>query len=321
MTENTTTIVVIGEALVDVVTRTTGEERVPGGSPLNVAVGLRRLDRPTTLVTDFGDDADGQLLARHLDRAGVAVVRPTPPQPKTSTARATITADGSAVYDFDVPWTMTSETFQQLHATPSLVHTGSIGALLRPGSAAVEAYVSTTPTGVSRTFDPNIRAALLSDRGEAQAAVRHLAALSDVVKLSDEDADWIFPGSSDEAVVHTLLGGRTSLVAITHGSEAAIVASELATVAVPAHQVHVIDTIGAGDAFMAGLIDAWLDIADLPLDDSTLRAAGSHAVLCGALTVGRRGAVPPTRADLLGAASDLDTLTGMRTALGKNEVL
>jgi fructokinase len=307
MTETNNHIVVIGEALIDIVTRPNGEERVPGGSPLNVAVGLCKLNHPTILVTDYGDDADGALLTQHLGSAGVDVLRPVPPQPVTSTAHATIAADGSATYGFNMPWELTTETFNAVESTPSLVHTGSIGALLQPGSAAVETYFSTTPLGVARTFDPNIRAALLPDHAEAQAAVQHLAALSDVVKLSDEDAAWIFPGASEEAVARTLLTARTSLVAITRGSDPAILASELATVLIPAHRVDVIDTIGAGDAFMAGLIDAWLQATDTTLDAAALDRLGEHAALCAALTVQRAGAVPPTRSELARAAAIADT--------------
>ncbi|MBA8992033.1 fructokinase [Curtobacterium pusillum] len=297
-------IVVVGEALIDVVAGPNGERRVPGGSPMNVAVGLSRLQRATTLVTDFGDDADGALLQQHLDRAGVAVHRPGSPQRVTSTAHASIGADGSATYEFNVPWNLDATTLGSLPVTPSLVHTGSIGALLRPGSDAVATYFASMPIHVTRTFDPNIREALLPNRAEAQAAVTRLAALSDVVKLSDEDAAWIFPGYSDAAVIDALLAGRTSLVAITHGREPAVLGSKLATAMAPALEVKVADTIGAGDAFMSGFIDAWLETQDATLDSRTLQAIGSHATLCAALTVEQRGAVPPTRDQLHRAAAE-----------------
>src|SRR5690606_25358849 len=147
---STATAVVVGESLVDVL----GADRVPGGSPLNVAVGLARLGVPTTLLTQLGADADGDLVRAHAEASGVAVR--AQPVPRTGTAVATVDDDGSADYAFDIAWTWDPRSGPAPAA--DLFHCGSLAAFLTPGAAGVDALLAeAADRGALTSFDPNIR--------------------------------------------------------------------------------------------------------------------------------------------------------------------
>jgi fructokinase len=275
-----TEVLVIGESLVDVVRDGHAELRHAGGSPMNVAYGLARLGVPASLLTRIGRDSDGALIEQHLYGAGVRLLPASLRDEPTSTAIATIAADGSASYEFDVNWDLAD-----ISATADWVHVGSIATFLTPGADAVERYLASVAGRVS--YDPNIRQALMP--ADALERFERIARLTDVLKLSDEDAAWLYPDADD--VIGLLLGLGPSVVAMTRGAAGATIASADGRVDVPAVPVVVKDTIGAGDSFMAALIAEL--IADTPLD-----AAAATAIAAAAITVSRAGAQPPTRAEL-----------------------
>ncbi|HKT57656.1 MAG TPA: carbohydrate kinase [Microbacterium sp.] len=295
-------VLVIGESLIDIVDRGDGTEPVRhvGGSPLNVAFGLGRLDIPTVFATEFGDDADGEAIARHLASAGVRIERSDDGVRPTATAIARIGADGSAEYVFDLDWTFTRPPQPTGLAA---VHIGSIGALRTPGSQKVIGFVEALPDDVLVTFDPNIRPALVPPRDDTRDLVERYAARAGIVKLSDEDAEWLYPGRAD-AVAQILLERGARLVAVTRGAEGSTLHTASATVDVPARPTRPVDTIGAGDAFMAGLLAAVVggggvqDVLDGGLTPADLSAIGRIAAVAASITVSRAGAMPPTAAEL-----------------------
>lgn len=271
------TVLVIGESLVDVVRDGDTETRHAGGSPMNVAYGLAQLGIGTQLLTRIGRDADGALIERHL--SAVELLEGSLRDAPTSTAIATIGADGSATYEFDVDWDL-----GPIEAFANWVHVGSIGAFLSPGADSVERYLSTCE---KVSFDPNIRPALMP--GDAVERFERIARLTTVVKLSDEDAAWLYPGV--ENVIDVLRALGPSVVAITRGAEGATIATETERYEIEPVRVAVADTIGAGDSFMAALI------AEL-INDGPVDAAARTAVAAAAITVSRAGAQLPTRAEL-----------------------
>ena len=296
-------VLVIGEALVDIVAnakRAQPEEHV-GGSPANVALALGRLGNPVRLVTALGRDARGERIERHLTDSGVVIDPRSWTLDRTSTARATIGSDGAATYDFDITWALqvTPEPI-----TETVVHVGSIGAFLLPGADAVWRIAEHVAGDAIVSFDPNIRPALSGDRLSAIAQVESIAEMSDIVKLSDEDAAWLYPGWPLEAVADLLLECGVRIVAITAGPTGALLTSHRARVQVPAPTVKVRDTVGAGDTFSAGLIDAALRDTSLlgSLDEEALYTLGCHAATAAAITVQRPGADPPTRDELTRAS-------------------
>ena len=290
--------VVAGEALVDIVLPTAGDpERAPGGSPLNVAVGLSRLGLDTVLVTALGDDEDGRLVQEYVHGSGVrlhaaAVVADR----ATSTATARLDATGAATYDFDLRWELAPVT---LPDPTDALHVGSLGALLRPGRDAVLALVAQAGArGALVSYDPNARPALTPDPVAAWRDVQEVAAAADLVKASDEDLAFLTPGSRPEEVARLLLGRGTRLFVMTRGGGGAVAFTAGATLEVPSGRVAVVDTVGAGDSFMAALVAVALEHGLQDLDEPRLAAYLAAAHQVGAVTVSRRGADPPYRDEL-----------------------
>lgn len=292
-------VVVVGEALVDVVSRAGSVSATPGGSPLNVAVGLGRLGRATSLVALVGEDDFGALLCRHAEGAGVDLAAVVP-VPRTSTAAAIIGPDGAATYEFDIDWTLPAMPIQP---ASRIIHVGSIGSWMEPGAQVVEQLVRGRLPGLKASFDPNLRPSLIHTREAVVERVERLVAEVDLVKLSDEDAEWLYPGVSADDVLRRLLGLGAGLAVMTLGSQGAIACTNATTIALPAAPAPVADTIGAGDSFMAALLDAWID-AGLPvgadLAETDLRTMVRRALAAAAITVSRPGVDPPWISELQG---------------------
>lgn len=300
-------VVSIGEALIDIVQPQTGEatEHV-GGSPANVAVGLAALGHPTLLATNVGDDERGQRITDYLAERDVELTPGSRDAARTSTAKALLDADGGATYDFDLSWDIQVPDLSNV----AHVHTGSIAATLQPGASAVFEALARARTTATVSYDPNARPTIMGESHEARSQIEECIGRSDLVKASVEDIEWLYQGASPEDVAR--LWGRLGppLVVITDGSEGALVyqSSTDTQVRVAAPKVEVVDTVGAGDSFMAGLISGLLDAGLLGsaqarqrLDRASswaLSAAVERALSTAAYTVARAGAASPTRADI-----------------------
>lgn len=297
-----TGVLVIGEALVDVVHRADGSiDEAPGGSPANVALTLGRLGRHPTLLTSIGDDDAGGVVRRWLDAAGVTVCACR--SERTSVAVAHLDAEGSARYEFAIDWSIDADG-----APPAdVVHLGSIAALIEPG-ATVSAEVFARHRGRALlSYDPNIRPALIEDREAARRRVLSLVALADVVKASDEDVAWLHPGENVEEVARRWARSGPALVVVTAGAGGAFAVAPDGEVRVAAVETDVVDTVGAGDTFMGALLDGLLAagvegadarhvLSAMGADD--LAALLRRSATAAAITVGRPGADPPTLAEL-----------------------
>jgi len=303
---------VIGEALIDIVERD-GEligEHV-GGSPLNVAVGLARLGRGVDFLTHIGDDARGHRIADYVTGAGADLVAGSVTAGRTPTALAALDESGKAQYTFDIDWQLSGTP----EVSPPLVaHTGSIATILEPGCRATAALLDAYHPSATISFDPNVRPGLISDDEQARTRIDRLVERSDVVKVSDEDLHWIDPNRTPEQVAATWLSLGPAVVAVTMGEHGAFALCEAGIARVQARRVDVVDTVGAGDAFMTGLIDAlWSlgllgaghrrDLRRVAVD--TLTGALQTAALSSALTVARAGADLPDRATRDAAAAEI----------------
>lgn len=298
--------VVVGESLVDVVTPQRGRTtREPGGSPLNVAVGLARLDVPTLLITRFGDDADGRLVAEHARRSGV-VVAPGSVQPGlvTSTATALLDADHAASYSFDLAWDLPPTG---LPDDATGLHVGSLGALLPPGDTTVHDLVrQAAEAELFVSYDPNVRPAFVGDVGRCWGKVSGLSQRARLVKVSEDDLRLLHSDAPLDDLAGALLTGATELVVVTHGARGATAYRDGSKVEAPGRAVEVVDTVGAGDSFMAALLAVlleWQVTGPGPgrlqaLDEDRLRTLLVAAGRAAAVTCGRRGADPPRRAEL-----------------------
>jgi len=296
-------VAVLGEALVDIVTTAAGASERPGGSPANVAVALGRLGRDAALVARVADDERGRVLRDWLAESGVGLLTAGFPA-RTATARATIGASGNATYDFDIDWVLPSPV--EVPAA-RIFHTGSVATTLAPGADEVRAAAERARANALVSYDPNIRPALTGGVDDARSRVEALVALADVVKASAEDAEWLYPGTAPVDVARHWVALGASLAVITDGEAGSVGVTTRATVEVPAVSTTVVDTVGAGDTFMGALLDGILntpgDVDDLrssvrALDGETLPALLGRAARAAAITVGREGMDPPTRADL-----------------------
>lgn len=293
------TVLVIGEALVDVVQRT-GRDPEPhaGGSPFNVAVGLARLDVPTVLAAQIGTDRYGDGLRWELDDSEVTLAALDPVPDRTSTARATLADDGSASYQFDLTWDPAELPDP---AAFEAIHVGSLGTALEPGAALVaDLVVSADVLGVPVSYDPNVRLAVEADPEVWRRVFASIAPHASIIKMSDEDAAILFPGEEPADLVRRLAADH-GLAAITCGGDGAVVATAGAFTSVPPADVRVVDTIGAGDSFMAAML-AWCATYDWPtageLDATELTDLAMYASSAAAITCSRPGADPPRTAEL-----------------------
>lgn len=303
-----TDFLVIGECVADIV-RVPGlpDAAHPGGSPANVAYGLARLGRPTALLTQLGADREGELIGSHLRSAGVELLTDEQPGIRTPTAVVTLDAKGQAAYDFDIGWTLGPV---RPPAGVRHVHLGSIGAVTVPGADAALAVTEALRPDATVSYDPNIRPALLGERERAVARVERCVALADLVKASDEDLAWLYPGEPVRSVAARWLALGPATVFVTLGGDGALAYTRTQEVKGAPVRTEVADTVGAGDAFMSAALDALADLGLLgagarpalaALHDVTLAGVLRHASTAASLTVSRPGANPPDTAELRAA--------------------
>jgi fructokinase len=301
-------VLVVGESLIDAVERgSEPPELHVGGSPANVAFGLAALEHDVSLATWFGRDDWGRRIADRCAEKGAKVVEGSDGAARTSVARAVLDASGAATYDFDITW--------QLPALSDLdryghVHTGSIAAVLEPGGSQTLVTVQQARRSATISYDPNVRPSLMGSPDEVRPRIEALVALADVVKASDEDIAWLYRDRFVPDVLRQwgLLGA--SLTVVTRGGEGALYAlhhvGSLATC--DARGKGLVDTVGAGDSFMAGLLSGLLDAGLLGTPEARERLAAAtlrdvrpaveRAVTTGGITVSRAGAYSPGRAEL-----------------------
>ena len=300
---------VVGEALVDIFVADGQVGQQPtlavGGSPANVAVGLARLGVPTLLLTRVGDDALGHRVVKHLSASGVelhpASIRSGD---RTSTATARLGADHSVDYDFDLRWELEPTTLPKSAG----MHVGSLGTSLQPGRAAVVDLVGqAADADLLVSYDPNLRPAFLDDPDRAWRDLTEVAAASTLVKVSADDLGLVRPGEpTAESAARLLEGERTELVIVTKAEAGAEAFTDGTRVSVPAATVQVVDTVGAGDSFMAAALTIlwdWQLPSRVPgglaaLDSDRVRTLLAGAVSAAAVTCSRRGANPPARREL-----------------------
>lgn len=296
---------VFGESLVDI-TRIDGSVHVrPGGSPLNVAVGLARLGADVEFATSIGRDPFGDAIRAHLAAAGVDLAPGSLESMSTSVAEASIAADGSADYRFDLGWDPAGVPTQKAAAA----HFGSIAAVLDPGAQRVLDWVGAVRNKTIVSFDPNVRPSITGTGPVLRDAVNRAAARADIIKASAEDLSLL----GDANLPERWLDGGATVVIVTDGEHGARLVTRAESIHVPARIANVVDTIGAGDSFMAGLL--WsLGVGRL-VDRGALAAASvdeltrhvRFAAGCAAVTVSREGADPPTLdayAELFGIEPD-----------------
>lgn len=303
-------IAVVGEALVDLIPEEgsgwTRYRARPGGSPLNVAVALARLDVPVSFLGRLSTDQFGRLLRAHLEAEGVDVsATPSGPEP-TAVALASVDEVGAATYRFW--WEATADRHLSAEELPEVLdaralHVGSVASLLPPAADAVHRVVDREADRCLVSYDPNLRPSVTGD-DDVRARVASLVGRAHLVKVSEQDLAWLAPDEDPITVVEEWRDAGPDLVVLTRGATGALAVTARVEVSVPSPTVTATDTVGAGDAFMAGLL-AWLVDHDrldrealAALVPHDLRSALRFAAAVAAATVTEPGADPPRRAEL-----------------------
>jgi fructokinase len=312
-------LTIIGEALVDLVDSGDLETFTahPGGSPLNVAVGLARLDHDACMMARLSGDTFGRVLRRHAERNRVDLRASAAATEPTTLAVVSLDEEGRASYDFyldaTADWQWSAEELARLPDQTTILHTGSLASWTPPGGDLIAALVRRVRAAgeIIISYDPNVRPRLLGAPERGQALVERNVAAAHVVKASDEDLRWLYPDKWPATVAADWLKLGAAVVVVTQGAQGATAYTDhTRPVQRAAPVITLVDTVGAGDAFTSGLLSA---LDDMHLDASGLVALGEtdlaeivdHAILVSALTCERAGADPPSRAQVAGARSRL----------------
>ena len=307
-------LTVIGEALVDLVPGgATGTYREkPGGSPFNVAVGLARLGNRTSLMARFAEDRYGRLLRAAASVEGIDLRAATRAAERATVAIASVEDAGHVTYEFDMEgtadWQWTAAELRGLSHTTEVLHFGSIASWTPPGAERIAELVGELrATGrVLISYDPNVRPLVIGPRGRAVELVERDVGLADVVKASREDLDWLCPGLPVKDIAARWNNLGAEVVVVTDGAAGATAYSRRrAPMRRPGRPVAVVDTIGAGDAFTAGLLTGLVRrhlhrtgrLAEA--SQGTLADMVDEAVLVSAITCEREGADPPRLDELV----------------------
>lgn len=304
-------ILCAGEALIDMLPRKTDDGREAfaphaGGAVFNTAIALGRLGVDTGFFSGISDDHFGDMLVNALNKSKVQSLSQRFARP-TTLAFVTL-HEGQAKYMFyDENTAGRMLTPQDLSELPSEVHTlflGGISLVSEPCGQAYQALAEREAASKTIMIDPNIRPDFISDAPAYRARIKQMIALSDIVKLSDEDLHWLFGAGDIADLAKDVLAMGPKLVCITEGAKGAWGITDQFDVFVNAQAVKVTDTVGAGDTFNAGLLAALEQSGVLTktklaaLDQSSLEAALGYGCKTAAVTVSRAGANPPWRHEL-----------------------
>lgn len=305
-------ILCAGEALIDMLPRETaaGEAAFAphaGGAVFNTAIALGRLGAPTGFFTGLSTDLFGSILENALQASDVDAAPAARSDRPTTLAFVTLT-DGQAryaFYDENTAGRMLSEVdLPMIDDSVTACFFGGISLQVEPCGATYQAFMRRLAPTRATMLDPNIRPSFIKDNARFRARIEEMIGLADIVKVSDEDLHWLEGDGDVHDLARGLLAKGPSLVCLTEGSEGARGFTARGEVRVPAPKAKVVDTVGAGDTFNAGLLAALHDAGALTkahlarLDPSTLEAALSLGVRAAAVTVSRAGANPPRRAEL-----------------------
>lgn len=300
-------IVCAGEALIDMLPRRSedGEEcfaPYPGGSVFNTAIALGRLGVPTGFVTGLSTDLFGKKLANALEDADVDISHAIRSHHPTTLAFVRL-VDGHASYTFYDE--NTAGRMLSIDAMPDLpreveaVFFGGISLMVEPCGTAYEAMLTQLAPSRVIMVDPNIRSSFIADETAYRARAKRIMEQADIIKLSDEDMNWLLGNGTPADHAAALLENGASVVCVTEGSEGAIGYCEHGAIRVGASKVDVVDTVGAGDTFNAGFLAALYASGYLTketitdIDHATVAAGLRYGARAAGITVSRAGANPP----------------------------
>ena len=297
---------VCGEVLIDLIPVALGSnDRAPhvGGGPANTAKALARLGHDVHFIDGISTDAYGEMSREELVRDEVQLDLSKTSELQTALAIVSLNENGGASYefkmentatfDFSLDWLPDPSRYQ-----PNVLHIGTLVTVIQPSADVLYDWALQVAEFAPIVFDPNIRPAVMSDRDLYEAAVEKWAAISSVIKVSDDDVAWLFPDQSLDDVAERWVRDGVALVVITRGSQGLIGFTADGAVEVPGVKVEVADTVGAGDTVGAIIVEAMIEKGIMALTGDVLQDVLHRAAKAASITCSRPGANPPYKHEL-----------------------
>ena len=297
---------VCGEVLIDLIPDGSGE-RVPhvGGGPANTAKALARLGHEVYFIDGISSDKYGQMSRQELLDDEVKLDLALSSDKPTCLAIVSLNESGGASYEFEIDGTATFD-FSALwlpdpsRYKPSVLHIGTLVTVIQPGADVLYDWAMQVAEFAPIVFDPNVRSVVMNDRDKYLAAVERWVAISFVVKVSDDDIAWLYPGQQYADVAKRWINDGAALVVVTRGADGLVGFTAEGSVDVSGVKVDVADTVGAGDTVGAIVVEAMIEKGILNLTGDILKAVLNRAAIAAGITCSRKGAQPPYKHELKG---------------------
>jgi fructokinase len=297
---------VCGEVLIDLIPDGSGE-RVPhvGGGPANTAKALARLGHEVYFIDGISSDKYGQMSRQELLDDEVKLDLALTSDKPTCLAIVSLNESGGASYEFEIDGTATFDFSTSWLPDPSrykpnVLHIGTLVTVIQPAADVLYDWAMQVAEFAPIVFDPNVRSAVMNDRDKYLAAVERWVAISSVVKVSDDDMAWLYPGLQYADVAKRWINDGAALVVVTRGAEGLVGFTAEGVVEVPGVKVDVADTVGAGDTVGAIVVESMIEKGILNLTGDTLKAVLHRAAVAAGITCSRKGAQPPYKHELKG---------------------
>ncbi len=297
---------VCGEVLIDLISDGSGE-RVPhvGGGPANTAKALARLGHDVYFIDGISSDQYGQKARQELLDDDVKLDLALNSDKPTCLAIVSLNESGGASYEFEIDGTATFDFSASWLPDPSrykpnVLHIGTLVTVIQPGADVLYDWAMQVAEFAPIVFDPNVRSVVMNDRDKYLAAVERWVAISSVVKVSDDDMAWLYPGQQYADVAKRWISDGAALVVVTRGAEGLVGFTTDGVVEVPGVKVDVADTVGAGDTVGAIVVEAMIEKGILNLTGDTLKTVLHRAGIAAGVTCSRKGAQPPYKHELKG---------------------
>ena len=296
---------VCGEVLIDLLPGTPERIAVVGGGPANTAKALARLGQDVQFIAGISTDVDGVAARKELREDEVKLDLALTSDKPTCLAIVSLASNGSASYEFKIAGTATFDFSldwlpDPARYKPNVLHIGTLATVIQPGADVLYDWALRVAEFAPIVFDPNIRPAVLADRDRYEAAVEKWAAISSVIKVSDDDLAWLYPGQNYADVAARWINDGAALVVVTRGSQGIIGFTSEGPVEVEGAKITVADTVGAGDTVGAIIVEAMIEKGILALTGDVLRATLHRAAVAAGITCSRKGAQPPYKHELKG---------------------
>ena len=290
---------VCGEVLVDLIN---GVGHI-GGGPENTAIALARLGHQVEFIDGISSDQWGEAARDELNLDGVGTRFCKFSDKPTCQAIVTLDQNGSATYEFVIDGTATFDFSADwlpdpYKHKPSLLHIGTLVTAIQPAASVLFDWALEVSELAPIIFDPNVRPAVIPDRENYRAQVEKWVDISAVVKVSEDDLTWLYPGQDHVEIAKRWIANDVSVVVITHGADGLTGVTAQGVVKAPGVKVDVVDTIGAGDTVGAVIAEAVKNIGLVELHGAALMVTLEKAARAAAITCSRKGANPPTSREL-----------------------